>query len=140
MVKNIFDLSYLNSDDVGNCFAFSVAETQTTDPKVAQFVDYLILKYVEDGANFPPNAWTKVGASSENTTNACESFPAHFNKCFYQTHPNLHVFVEILKQFQTVIYKNDKHRPIKCQQFRSSCSKTEKIRRYDKKVFNRYSH
>lgn len=103
-LKNIFGLSYLNPDDVGDCFAFSFAENQPTDPKVTAFVDYLIQNYIEDYAKFPPNMWAKADASSENTTNACESFHAHFNKCFYQTHPNLHVFIEILKQFQIDSY------------------------------------
>ena len=90
-------MSYLNPDDTGECFAFPFAETQPTDPKVTEFVDYLILNYIEDGAKFPPNMWAKADASSENTMNTCESFHAHFYKGFYQTHPNLHVFVEILK-------------------------------------------
>ena len=71
-LKNIFGLSYLSPGDVGVCFAFSFAETQHTDPKVTEFVEYLILNYIND-AKFPPNMWAKTDAS-ENTTNACESF------------------------------------------------------------------
>ena len=75
-LKNIFGLSNLNPFDVGDCFAFSFAETQHTDPKVTEFVDYLILKYIEDDGKYPPNIWSKADASSENTKKACESFHA----------------------------------------------------------------
>ena len=98
-LKNILGLSYLNPNDVGDCFAFSFAETKSTDPKVIEFVDYLILNYIEDDAKFPLSMWAKVDASPANAMNTCKSFHSHFNKYFYQTHPNLHVFLEILKQF-----------------------------------------
>ena len=92
-------MSYLNPDDVVDCFTFSFAETLRTDQKVTQFVDYLIFKYIEDNAKFLPNIWAKANVSLENTMNACESFHFHRNKGFYQKNFNLHVFVEM---FETV--------------------------------------
>lgn len=38
------------------------------------------------------------------TTNNCESFHAKFNSSFYNTHPNIFLFIQVLLTFQTEIY------------------------------------
>jgi hypothetical protein len=48
---------------------------------------------------FPPKLW-----SSNDTTNACESFHLRFNSSFYHHHPNLHLFVKVLIDIQTETY------------------------------------
>jgi len=46
-------------------------------------------------------------ASAEPTfiTDACESFPSHFNSSFYITHPNIFMFIEKLKKKLNSRYK-----------------------------------
>jgi hypothetical protein len=47
---------------------------------------------------FPPKLW-----SSNDATNACESFN-RFNSSFYHYHPNIYLFVKVLKDIQTETY------------------------------------
>lgn len=103
-LKYTFGLSYLKSEDVGDCLAFDLVPIQPEDPRVSKFVDYLVDYYIDENAKFPPSMWARADASTENTTNACESFHSHFNACFYQVHPNIISFVEILLQCQTECY------------------------------------
>lgn len=104
-LKKTFGLSYLKPNDVGECFALDLVPIQPPDARVSEFVDYLVENYIdEQQAKFPPTMWAKADASSENTTNACESFHSHFNACFYHTHPHIIHFVEVLLQSQTDSY------------------------------------
>lgn len=72
--KVIFGLSYLKPNHVGDCFAFSFDEAHLINPKVIQYVDYLILNNIEDDVKFPPNMSAKPDASPKNTKNVCKSF------------------------------------------------------------------
>jgi hypothetical protein len=64
----------------------------------------LIDNYISEEALFLRHIWASASNVSYRTTNACESFQAKFNTTFYQNHPNLYQFIEVLLQFQSQIY------------------------------------
>ncbi|CAI6359480.1 unnamed protein product [Macrosiphum euphorbiae] len=100
----IFGLSLLEPENVLNLFANDFMSIKSTDERVTQFSDYLINMYIDEGATFPPFMWASCSISSERTTNACESFHSAFGKYFYSAHPNIFVFLEVLKLIQVQIY------------------------------------
>ncbi|XP_060857637.1 uncharacterized protein LOC132935179 [Metopolophium dirhodum] len=86
-------------NDIEDCFVFDLLENMPSDDKVQQYCDYLSENYIFSFSLFPPKLW-----SSNDTTNACESFHSRFNSSFYHHHPNLHLFVKVLKDIQTETY------------------------------------
>lgn len=100
----MFGLSYLSPENVGDCFAISFSEIQPTSEKLTKFTDYLVENYISEDSLFPPYIWAEKSASTQRTTNACESFHSKFNSSFYSSHPNLFQFIEVLKDFQKDIY------------------------------------
>jgi len=63
-------------------------------------ITYILNNYIDSEAIFPPNIWSDFKPSTMRTTNACESFHAHFNSKFYSAKPNLYQFIEVLKTVQ----------------------------------------
>ena len=53
---------------------------------------------------FPPEMWASASVETYLTTNACESFHAHFNSSFNSTHPNIYSVISKLKEVQTETY------------------------------------
>jgi hypothetical protein len=64
----------------------------------------LVETYIDDDALFPPKIWASKSACSRRTTNACESFHTHLNKCFNFSNPNIFVFLDIIQNYQSEIY------------------------------------
>lgn len=101
----IFGLPLLDPEEVSDCFVFDLCSIQpNTSLKLNEFTDFLIENYISEEARFPPHIWAANIASAERTTNACESFHAHFNSQFYSSHPNIYVFLDVLKNIQTDVY------------------------------------
>jgi hypothetical protein len=100
----IVDRFFIDPESVGNFFAFELNELRPTNQQLEKFAGYLVENYIDDDAPFPPNIWSAKSASSRRTTNACESFHSHLNKCFSFSHPNIFVFLETIKQYQCEIY------------------------------------
>jgi len=48
--------------------------------------------------------WAETSFELTKSTNACESFHAHFNANFNHSHPNIFIFIDTLKNIQTEIY------------------------------------
>lgn len=88
-----------DAKDIEDCFVFDLLENMPSDDKVQQYCDYLSENYIFSFSLFPPKLW-----SSNDTTNACESFHSRFNSSFYHHHPNIHLFVKVLKDIQTETY------------------------------------
>ena len=72
--------------------------------KIQSFMDYIFDNYISPDAVFPPSVWAEFSASTNRTTNGCESFHAKFNGYFYTAHPNVYNFIEILKNIQSETY------------------------------------
>jgi hypothetical protein len=62
----------------------------------------LVETYIDDDAPFPPKIWASKSACSRRTTNACESFHAHLNKCFNFSNPIQSYQSEIYIQIQSI--------------------------------------
>lgn len=104
-MRHIFGLVYLDPSEVSDCFVFDLMEEQPENNNaLTKMADYLVDNYIPESSQFPPYLWASNCHSTENTTNACESFHSKFNDYFYSSHPSLYIFIDILKQFQTETY------------------------------------
>lgn len=103
-LKYTFGLTYLNPNDVGDCFIFDLCSIRPENEQVVKYCDYLVNCYIEENSDFPPYLWAECTPSVTRTTNACESFHSKFNESFYTTHPSIYIFVEKLREFQTDTY------------------------------------
>lgn len=65
-------------------------ELKPDDNRVTKFADYLVDTYIGEDSMFPPEMWASASVETYLTTNACESFHAHFNSSFNSTHPNIY--------------------------------------------------
>lgn len=108
----IFGLPFLNPENVEECFLQFMAILPSCT-KIQSFADYLVENYIEEDAKFHPTVWAACTSSTEMTTNGCESFHSKFNSLFYAPHPNLYVFLDVLKNIQidTYIKLNSAHVP-----------------------------
>ena len=48
----------LQSDEVGDCFAFNFFENLPNDKNIVAFADYLADNYISEDARFAPSIWT----------------------------------------------------------------------------------
>lgn len=103
-LKQTFSLTYLDPEEVGECFVLDLVPNMPQDSRVIAYADYLVDTYISEEATFPPSIWAEHSACLSRTTNSCESFHKHFNESLYTNHPNLFVFIEKLKDFQTDTY------------------------------------
>ena len=99
-----FGLSFVTPEDVPDTMAFDIMPDTPDDPRCVRFADYVCSTYVDDGAQFPPSVWADPQIDGVRTTNGCESFHRHFNDQFYVSHPNIHEFMQKLKEVQTITY------------------------------------
>lgn len=103
-LKTTFALTYLPPEEIGDAFAMDLFAEIPDHAGVHMYADYLLENYISDDADFPPHIWAENNATLVRTTNACESFHAHFNESFYSSHPTIYIFLEKLKEFQIDTY------------------------------------
>uniref|UniRef100_A0A2S2NZ79 MULE transposase domain-containing protein n=1 Tax=Schizaphis graminum TaxID=13262 RepID=A0A2S2NZ79_SCHGA len=105
-LKFTFGLTFLDPNEVSDCFVEDFIHEIPDDPKYREYADYLLDNYyIGENSNFSPNIWAAFTADLTRTTNNCESFHSHFNEQFYKSHPNIFTFLEILtKTVQTDDY------------------------------------
>lgn len=113
-LRLLFALPLLDPDDADDAFADDIMPDQPQDVRVIKFTDYIVNNYMT-GSLFPFQMWASASINSERTTNACESFHSHFKKNFTAPHPNIYVFVEVLKNVQVDVYilRNSTNEPKK---------------------------
>ena len=97
-LRHTFGLCFLSPEDVSDCFVFDFQSDQPTHAAVTKYCDYLIENYISDEAVFPPSMWALKSSSLALTTNACESFHAHYNSQFNSAHPNIFYFFRSYKK------------------------------------------
>ena len=88
---------------VRTCFEdhFKKDDSAKDENIIKQFLHYLSTKYIRANARYPPKLWAQMNSSVDRTTNACKSFHAAFNQRFYAPHPNIFLFLYVLKDVQT---------------------------------------
>jgi hypothetical protein len=101
-------------------------EDAPDDPRVSTFADYILKTYVPDSAIFPPDTRAEDDIEKCRTTNACESFHAHFAPQFYRAHPTVYEFAEETERIPS-------HCLHKTQRNQRKCSERPKERRQRQK-------
>lgn len=79
-------------------------EIKPQNAKLEKFSDYVFENNLTKESKFPPHVWASASADLNNSTNACESFHAHFNNSIYHTHPCIIIFVKELLNVQIEAY------------------------------------
>ena len=103
-LKLFFGLSFLNPNDVDDCFTNEIMTIQPNDDRIHAFCDYFLETYVMADSLFPPSIWAEFSNSTMRTTNVCESFHSKLNSMFYSPSPNIFQLVDVLKQVQCDVY------------------------------------
>jgi len=96
-----FGLSFLEPQEFGDFFSFEMSAIQPDEHNITEFDNYLVDTYIHENSIFPPDLLAEKSASSQRTTNTCESFHSKFNTFFDSPHPNIYTFLEVLKNMQT---------------------------------------
>ena len=69
-----------------------------------KFADYVLENDTAVDSKFPPILWAKppdlLFPYTNNGADAAESYHSHLNAEFYVKHPNIYVFVDVLKKIQ----------------------------------------
>jgi len=99
-----FGLVFLKPNDVEDFYFFELYEIKPQNTNLEKFSDYLLNTYLTNESKFPPHIWASASAALNKTTNACESFHAHFNNSMYQTHPSIFIFIQELLNVQAETY------------------------------------
>lgn len=103
-LKVFFGLSFLNSENIEECFAFDLFSCTPDDPRAVRFADYIVHNYIEATSRYPPAIWSEPSLDVKRTTNGCEAFHRQFSDMFYNHHPNIYDFMEKIKLIQTYNY------------------------------------
>jgi hypothetical protein len=66
---------------------------------------HFLNNYIDDDvAQFPPKIWSDFSASTNRTTNSCESFHSKLNGFFQSGHPNIFILDDTLLGIQSDTY------------------------------------
>lgn len=113
-LKYFFGLPFLKPEEVDDCFVEDIMSILPHDERITSFTDYILDNYISEESPFPPKVWAKFAATLHRTTNGCEAFHSKLNGLFHVSHPNIYLFVEVLKDLQCEIYvalrSNDQRR------------------------------
>jgi hypothetical protein len=103
-LKLYFGMQFLGTHEVLDFFNTELFYLiPNNDSRVIQFRNYLYENYISTNSTFPPTIWASSLKFLYRTTNNCESFHAKFNSSFYNTHPNIFLFTQVLLSYQTDI-------------------------------------
>lgn len=103
-LKLFFGLSFLNPEEVEECFVFDIFSEAPDCERAIEFADYVVNTYIDQSSKFPPILWANSDLEIKRTTNGCESFHNEFGNLFYNSHPNIFDFLDKIKSMQTKTY------------------------------------
>jgi hypothetical protein len=104
-LKKFFGLSYLESADVADCFAFDILQNAPDNEKAMEFADYVLNSYVDERATFYSRIWADPNLYSKRTKPQMDvKISRQLETMFYSSHPNIFDFAEKLKTIQTNNY------------------------------------
>jgi hypothetical protein len=76
-----------------------------SDETCTAFVDYVLDTYVFNVSCYPPSFWEAAPTpNSKRINNGSESFHSHYNEQFYSHHPNIYIFIDVIKKIQATTY------------------------------------
>ena len=73
---------------------------QPRDNRIVQCTDYIIETYLTNDAEVLPQIWAESVSSTIHATKNCESFHKKLNSSFNSSHPNIFIFIDILKNMR----------------------------------------
>lgn len=100
-MKFTLGLTFLDPNEVSDCFVDDIMSEIPYDPKYREHADYLFIivdHWIGENAKFSSNIWAASEDDLTITTNNCESFHSHSNEQFYKSHPNIFTFIYILTE------------------------------------------
>ncbi|KAE9544414.1 hypothetical protein AGLY_001593 [Aphis glycines] len=103
-LRVFFGLPFLSPNDIDQCFVDDIMAIQPTGDKIQAFLDYVFETYIDPSGLFPPDVWAEFKATTNRTTNVCESFHSRLNGMFNCSHPNIYNFIDVLKDIQIDTY------------------------------------
>jgi len=89
-LKYFFELAFLHSTEI------SIAPDNY---KISEFSDYILADFIENDSRYPPHLWAEPPSNEPRTTNGLE-YHRHLKDQFYNPHPPIYNFIEVLKQHQ----------------------------------------
>ena len=101
MAEFVFGLSFLDHEEVEECFVFDVFFEAPESEKAIEFAYYVANNYINQSPSFPPITWADSDVECKRTTNGCESFHKEFSTMFYSSHPNIFDFLAKIQSVQT---------------------------------------
>ena len=100
-LASFLGLPFLDASDIEDCFVEDLMSDMPADPRCSLFADYILKNYMASNSKFTPNLWAQLPTlDSKRTTNAAESFHAHYNKQFYAAHPTIFRFWMLSPRFR----------------------------------------
>ncbi|KAF0773515.1 Uncharacterized protein FWK35_00016572 [Aphis craccivora] len=98
-----FGLAFLPSTEISDAFyeLFSIAPE---NQKISAFSDYILANFIENDSRYPPHLWADPPSNEPRTTNGPESYHRHLKNQFYNPHPSIYNFIEVIKEHQAEVY------------------------------------
>ena len=102
-LKKLFVFPSIDDDIIFECFNEFVKSAPSLQ-SIDELIKYLRLTYFSPIARYSPVMWANILRNSDyrTTTNGCESFHNHFGNNFRSSNPNIFVFIENLKDHNTL--------------------------------------
>jgi hypothetical protein len=97
-------LSFLDHEEVEECFVFDVFFEAPESEKAIEFAYYVVNNYIDQSSSFPSTTWADSDVECKRTTNGCESFHKEFSTMFYSSHPNIFDFLAKIQSVQSKSY------------------------------------
>ncbi|KAL4090309.1 hypothetical protein QTP88_025171 [Uroleucon formosanum] len=102
-LKYFFGLAFLPCTEISEAFyeLFSIAPD---NQKISAFSDYILANFIENDSRYPPHLWAEPPSNEPRTTNGPESYHRHLKDQFYNPHPSIYNFIEVIKEHQAEVY------------------------------------
>ena len=97
-LTTFFGLPFLPPNEVEDCFVEELMADAPENEACTKFADYVLEHFVLPTCNYPPSTWADTPDTvGKRANNGTESFHSHFNAQFYARHPNIFMFLEVIK-------------------------------------------
>jgi len=104
-LPQFFGLPFLPVEEIEDCFVEDIMSEVPSDEKCTAFADYVLDTYVSNVSRYPPSFWAAaLTPNCKRTNNGSESFHSHYNEQFYSHHPNIYIFIDVIKKIQATTY------------------------------------
>jgi hypothetical protein len=99
-LASFIGLPFLDASDIEDCLVEDLMSDMPADPRCSLFADYILKNYVA----FLQIFGQLPSLDSKCTTNAAESFHAHYNEQLYAAHPIIFAFLDVITKIQITTY------------------------------------